>query len=294
MSENHIDFKVDYKNIKIFDEANTDNIAYPLVLSVPHKGQFFPEEFLKATTMSRSELRKNEDAFVDELVIEASNHGIPMIAMNIARSFIDVNRDKIEIDPTMFYNYPNPETAMGRRCRLGLGVIHRITAKNHPIYNGLLDYNETKERFINVYDVYHRRLQHLIDKCLQKFGFCFVLDCHSMPSEICTLLQDTQKIDFCLGTLFDQSCTEEMHAFFKHGLEQKNYYVSDNCPYSGAYITFNYCQPRRKIYTMQMEVNRGLYMNERSYKKKSEFSTICNDISQNIIDFANFLLDLKK
>lgn len=294
MSEKHLDFKIDYKKIKIFDEFNTDNIQYPLVLSVPHKGQYFPEEFLKATSMSISELRKNEDAFVDELVLEASNKGIPMIAMNIARSFIDVNRDKIELDSTMFYNHPSQEPNMGRRCRLGLGVIHRITVKNHQIYDGLLDYNEVQERFVNIYDAYHKRLQQLIDKCMQKFGFCFVLDCHSMPSEICTLLQDTQKIDFCLGTLFDQSCPSEMHDFFKQGLERKNYYVSDNCPYSGAYITFNYCQPRRKIYTMQVEINRGLYMDERCYKKNNDFSKACDDVSQNIIDFANFLLDFKK
>jgi len=294
MSEKHLDFKVNYKKIKIFDEFNSDNIKYPLVLSVPHKGQYFPEEFLAISSKSPMELRKNEDAFVDELVLTASNQGIPMIAMNIARAFIDVNRDKIEIDPTMFYNHPNPESAMGRRCRLGLGVIHRITTKNNQIYDGLLNYYEVEERFANVYDVYHKRLQQLIDKCMQKFGFCFVLDCHSMPSEICTLLQDTQKIDFCLGTLFEQSCPSEMHDFFKQGLEQKKYYVSDNCPYSGAYITFNYCQPRRKIYTMQVEINRGLYMDERSYIKNDCFSNICADVSQNIIDFANFLLDFKK
>ena len=294
MPENHLDLKIDYTKIKIFDEFNTDNIQYPVILSVPHKGQLFPEEFLHATAVSRMELRKNEDAFVDELIFHASEQGMPMIAMNIARSFIDVNRDKLELDPTMFYNYPDFPLAMGRRCRLGLGVVHRITARNHPIYKGLLNYYEVQERFTKIYDVYHKRLQQLIDKCLKKFGICFVLDCHSMPSEICTLLQDTQRIDFCLGTLFDQSCPEELHAFFKSGLEQKNYYVSDNSPYAGAYITFNYCQPRRKIYTMQMEVNRGLYMDEHSYKKNNCFSSVCMDISQNIIEFANFLLDFKK
>lgn len=294
MPENHLDIKIDYTKLKIFDDYNTENIRFPLVLSVPHKGQVFPEAFLHATAVSRSELRRNEDAFVDELVMPASQHGIPMIAMNIARAFVDVNRDKMEIDPTMFYNYPYTELSMGRRCRLGLGVIHRITAKNHPIYKGLLNYDEIQERFTHIYDAYHKRLQQLVDKCLKKFGMCFVLDCHSMPSEICTLLADTQKIDFCLGTLFDQSCPSEMHQFFKKGLEQKCYYISDNSPYSGAYITFNYCQPRRKIYTMQMEVNRGLYMDEHHYKKNDCFSTICRDISGNIIDFANFLLDLKK
>ena len=293
MSENHLDIQIDYSKIKIFEEYNTDNINYPLVLSVPHSGKFFPEAFLQTTAVSLMELRRNEDAFMDELARPASDAGIPMIAMNISRSFIDVNRDKIELDPTMFYNYPTTDLTMGRRCRLGLGVIHRITAKNHPIYKGLLNYNEIQERFSKIYDAYHKRLQQLIDKTLKKFGMCFVLDCHSMPSEICSLLQETQRIDFCLGTLFDQSCPEIMHGYFKSGLEKQGYYISDNSPYSGAYITFNYCQPRRKIYTMQMEVNRGLYMDEQSFMKKDAFSDTCANVSKNIINFSHFLLDLK-
>ncbi len=295
MPENKLSFRVDYSKLKIFDEFNSKDIIYPIVLSVPHKGQVFPEEFLNIVTCDVQELRRNEDAFVDELIKPASDAGIPMLAMNLGRAFIDVNRDKIELDPSMFYNYPVQEPVSGgRRCRLGLGVIHRITAPNKSIYNGLLDYEEVLERFRFVYDAYHKRLQQLIDKCLQKFGFCFVLDCHSMPSEICTLLQDTQRIDFCLGTLFEQSCPPEMHDFFKQGLVEKNYYVSDNCPYSGAYITFNCCQPRRHIYTMQMEINRGLYMNERQFKKNKDFSMLCNAVSQNIVEFGKFLLDFKK
>ena len=158
----------------------------------------------------------------------------------------------------------------------------------------MLNYQEIQERFEKIYDTYHKRLQQLIDKCVKKFGMCFVLDCHSMPSEICSLLQDTQKIDFCLGTLFDQSCPIELHESFRKLLEQKNYYISNNTPYSGAYITFNYCQPRRKIYTMQIEINRGLYMDEYSYRKNDGFSEVCDDVSQTIIDFAKILLDFKK
>lgn len=273
LADKKLDFKVDYSKLNIFDEYNSKDIKFPMVLSVPHKGMLFPKEFLANSRCGIDELRSNEDSFVDELVKKASDAGIPMVAMNIARSFVDVNRDKIELDPTMFYNHPhaNESNIGGRRCRVGLGVIHRITAKNHSIYDGLLDYNEVTERFARVYDPYHKKLQQLIDKVIKKFGFCLVLDCHSMPSEICSLMQDTAKIDFCLGTLFEQSCPAEMHDIFKQQLEEDGYNVADNCPYSGAYITFNYCQPRKGIYTMQMEINRGLYMNERVYKKITHF-----------------------
>lgn len=282
LADKKLDFKVDYSKLNIFDEYNSKDIKFPMVLSVPHKGMLFPEEFLANSRCGIDELRSNEDSFVDELVKKASDAGIPMVAMNIARSFVDVNRDKIELDPTMFYNHPhaNESNIGGRRCRVGLGVIHRITAKNHSIYDGLLDYNEVTERFAQVYDPYHKKLQQLIDKVIKKFGFCLVLDCHSMPSEICSLMQDTAKIDFCLGTLFEQSCPAEMHDIFKQQLEEDGYNVADNCPYSGAYITFNYCQPRKGIYTMQMEINRGLYMNERVYKKITHFQCLATTFAK--------------
>ena len=262
MADKKLDFKVDYSKLNIFDEYNSKDIKFPMVLSVPHKGMLFPEEFLANSRCGIDELRSNEDSFVDELVKKASDAGIPMVAMNIARSFVDVNRDKIELDPTMFYNHPhaNESNIGGRRCRVGLGVIHRITAKNHSIYDGLLDYNEVTERFARVYDPYHKKLQQLIDKVIKKFGFCLVLDCHSMPSEICSLMQDTAKIDFCLGTLFEQSCPAEMHDIFKQ----------------------------------QMEINRGLYMNERVYKKNNAFSMLSDNICKAILRLGNFLLDFKK
>lgn len=245
MTEKKIDFKVDYSKLNIISEHNTKEPRYPMVLSVPHSGRVFPQEFLDRVDVSLNELRSNEDPFVDELVMEASNLGIPMVALNIGRAFIDVNRDAIEIDPAMFYNYPEQEMMIGnKRCRVGLGLFHRITAGRKNIYDGLLNYHEAEERIQNVYNPYHAHLQKLIDRTAKKFGFCLVLDCHSMPSKICNIMQDNRQIEFCLGTLFEQSCPSEMYEFFMQHLKQK-YNVSLDCPYSGAHISFNYCQPRK-------------------------------------------------
>ena len=90
MSEKHIKFQVDYSKLKVVNEYNTKNQRYPLVLSVPHSGTVFPEEFIENVAVSENELRSNEDPFVDELVAEASDLGIPMISLNIGRAFIDV------------------------------------------------------------------------------------------------------------------------------------------------------------------------------------------------------------
>ncbi len=292
MLNKHCDFKIDYSHLTVYKEAGTDNILFPLLISVPHAGRFFPKEFLENTRLTEKQLRGNEDLFVDELVFPLAENGIPVLCMNLARSFIDVNRDKIELDSKMFYDYPEDKIAIeNNRCRFGLGLIHRIDVDNQQIYDGLLSYYEVQDRIKYVYDAYHKRLQQLINKCCKKFGFCCVLDCHSMPSKICKIIPESPHIDFCLGDLFSQSCPPKYTAVLQNSLQSCGYTVTANVPYSGAFTTFNYCQPRKKIYTLQIEINRETYADEKELEKNERFQTVSNDINGVILSFAKKLLD---
>ena len=295
MTDKRLDFRVNYKNLNIFEEFNTKEIKFPVVLSSPHSGTMFPPEFLENTVLSEKELRTSEDCFVTEIIREASDAGIPLLSMNIPRTFIDVNRDKIELDDKMFFDVPQKSDTVGsRRCRVGLGVVHRIVYQNKNIYDGLLSSQEVAERIKNVYDPYHKRLKQLVDKCVRKFGFCLLVDCHSMPSIICNIMNESKPLDFCLCTLFDESCPTQMSEFLSRELENKNYRVEFNRPYAGAYIAFNYCQPRKNIYTLQIEINRSLYMHEKTYKKNKYFQKVSCDVCESLVKLAHFLLDLKK
>lgn len=295
MDNKKLDFRVNYKNIKIFEEFNVKDPQFPIVLSSPHSGNLFPPEFLENSALSEKELRSSEDCFVSEIIKEASDAGIPLISMNIPRTFVDANRDKIEIDDKMFFDAPQSSNNAGsRRCRVGLGVIHRIVYPNKNIYDGLLSYQEGMDRIKYVYDAYHKRLKQLVDKCVRKFGFCLLVDCHSMPSMICNIMNEEKPLDFCICTLFDESCPTQMSEFLSKALEKFDYRVEFNRPYAGAYIAFNYCQPRKNIYTLQLEINRSLYMNEKSLSKNKHFQSVSHNISQSILALANFLLDFKK
>ena len=290
-----ISFKVDYKKYRITEEWNCENPQYPIVLSSPHSGQVFPEEFLANTGLTVNELRSSEDSFVSEIVKPASDAGIPLLSMNISRAFIDINRDKIEIDESMYYDLPQPSASLGsRRCRVGLGVIHRAVAQTKNIYAGLISYDEVQERIKNVYDVYHKRLKQLVDRCYKKFGLCLLVDCHSMPAQICGIMNESKPIDFSFGTLFDESCPPELSSRLAQSLEKYGYRVEFNRPYSGGFITFNYCQPRKNIFTLQIEANRSLYMHENVYKKNPKFQEVSNNISESLVELGKFLLDFKK
>lgn len=290
MENQKCNFKIDYRQMKIYEDYNIDDMKYPLILSIPHSGTYFPPEFLQQVNDDVKTLRHNEDLLVDALLQNAIDFGLPTIKMLVSRIFIDLNRDRLELDPAMFYNYPqNKDILYDKHCRVGLGVVHRINYLRQPLYKGLLDYHEVEKRLKNVYDVYHDRLQKIIDKCLKKFGFCLLLDCHSMPSKICSIIDDRSGIDICLGNLFSQSCPQDMSDFLAGQFWNKNYNVEFNCPYSGAFITFNYCQPRKKIYTLQLEINRALYADEDKLCPNERFDTMADDVCEAVINLAQSL-----
>ncbi len=281
---------IDYSGLSVYTQANENNLSWPLIISIPHAGKIFPHEFLQASPLNIQELRSTEDLFVDEMLFPLAEKGLSIISLNIARAFIDVNRDKIELDEKMFEDYPADKIVFeNSRCRSGFGLIHRVNAQSKPIYKDLLSYQEVQQRIKNIYDIYHKRLNFLINRCVQKFGFCYLLDCHSMPSKICSIMQDDSKIDICIGDLFSQSCPIQKSDVLIEALRQKGYQVVKNIPYSGAYTTFNYCQPRKNIYTLQLEVNRALYADEKTLSLNTNFEKLQKNLSSSILEFAEQL-----
>lgn len=275
---------IDYSNIKILEKFNDKKINFPVILSIPHSGTIFPKEFLKKTELSINELRTSEDPYIDELVAPLIEKGFCALKLNLSRAFIDVNRDKIEIDEQMFFDYPQDEMNINsRRSRLGHGVIPRINSENKNIYQEKISYDEAMERIENVYDVYHKELAELIEKCHKQFGTCLVLDLHSMPSKVCKIMIDEQQVDFCISNLFEQSAPEKMWKKLGEQLSLFGYRVEYNRPYSGGFITFYYCQPKNNIYTIQIEMNRSLYIDEQTLEKAPSFETLKNHICQSIL-----------
>ena len=107
-------------------------------------------------------------------------------------------------------------------------------------------------------------------------------------------MTEERPVEFCLCTLFDESCPPHISSRLYGALEKEGYRVEYNRPYAGAYITFNYCQPRKNIFTLQLEINRRLYMDENVYKKTDDFQKVSEDVCESLISLGKFLLDSQK
>src|SRR5438128_267211 len=74
----------------------------PLVFASPHSGRLYPEDMMSAAALDAVSIRRSEDAFVDDLIAQATDHGAALITAGVARAYIDLNREPFELDPGMF------------------------------------------------------------------------------------------------------------------------------------------------------------------------------------------------
>ena len=239
-----------------------------------YKRQVYPPAFLAASRLDGLALRRSEDAHVDRLFAPVVDLGAPLMRAHFPRAFLDVNREPYELDPRMF-DGRLPAFANTRSMRVagGLGTIPRLVADGQEIYRGRLPVAAAVERIEALYKPYHRALRSLIQRTARQFGHAILIDCHSMPSS--SLGRDeAARADIILGDRFGTACAPILIDAFEHHLRARGYRVLRNKPYAGGFITEHYGEPNVERHALQIEINRGLYMNEASLAITPGFSEL--------------------
>ncbi len=58
-----------------FSILGAESQRVPLIFNSPHSGRIYPSVFVEASRLSAKALRKSEDAYVEELLASAPEHG---------------------------------------------------------------------------------------------------------------------------------------------------------------------------------------------------------------------------
>ncbi len=255
--------------------APTGGVAGPLVFASPHSGRIYPPGLMAATRLDARAIRRSEDAHVDALIGGAPEHGISLIAARMARAWLDVNREPWELDPAMFDDelppYARVRTA---KVAAGLGAIARIVGDGQEIYSGKLSFAEAVDRVETVHLPYHAALADLVGRARQAWGAAVLVDWHSMPSAA------GPAWDMVLGDRFGGACAPAVPRLVEEALRSMGYRVARNAPYAGGYTTQHYGRPQRKVHALQIEINRALYMDERTLDPTAGFGTLKRDLGQ--------------
>lgn len=252
----------------------------PVIFCSPHSGRVYPQSFLAASRLRGLTLRKSEDCFVDELFAAAPKYGAPLIAARFPRAYVDVNREPFELDPDLFTE-PIPAFANAQSVRVtgGLGTIPRIVADGEDIYAGRLPLAVGFERIERLYQPFHQALNDLIESARQRHGYAILIDCHSMPSTIIGQ-PHTARPHIVLGDRFGGSCDARLTRLMRSALGAMNYDVQLNRPYAGGFITEHYGNPRQGVHSIQIEINRALYMDEDRLERLKGFDKLAASLER--------------
>ena len=252
----------------------------PLVFASPHSGSDYPADFLASSRLDPISLRRSEDSFVHEIFGCAPEMGAPLLHALFPRAFVDPNREPYELDPAVFRDrLPPYANTSSPRVAAGLGTIARVVANGASIYRRKLSLEEGLERIRSYYWPYHEALRSLVESTKERFGYCILVDCHSMPSSsrpsrsACTAA-------FVLGDCHGTTCAPIVTQTVERVLSAKDYLVVRNTPYAGGFVTRHYGKPQARVHCLQIEINRHIYMDESRIERRPALQALAQDMRE--------------
>lgn len=253
----------------------------PLVLDSPHSGTRYPDDF--GAAVGREQLRASEDSFVDELYSAGPGLGATLIAAEFPRSYIDPNRSLLDIDASLL-EAPWPGPAIpSRKTQLGIGLIWRMLDSGDPIYSRKLSVEEVKRRIVEYHQPYQRAVKDALDEAHDHFGAVWHINCHSMPALSGRISEEgpgKPRADFVLGDRDGTTCEPAFTELAAKTLRGMGYEVKINDPYKGVELVRAFSDPATQRHSLQIEVNRRLYMDERTREKSAGFEKLRADIGR--------------
>lgn len=238
-----------------------------LVLDSPHSGTHYPADFRYACPLA--DLRRAEDTHVEKLYAFAPALGAAWVEAHFPRSYLDANRNATEVDESLLdAPWPDPlETDPARlsKVRLGKGLIWRLTDEGLPIYQRRLSVDEVRSRIARCWQPYHEAVAQAVAAAHQRHGHCIHLNCHSMPAVAASHATDfpgQAHPDFVLGNRDHTTSSPALLQWLADFLQARGYSVALNHPYKGVELVRRHSDPAQQRHSVQLEINRKLYMDE--------------------------------
>lgn len=275
----------------IYQIDRPEGLSGPFVFDSPHSGSVYPADFNFACNADL--LAKAEDTCVDQLFENVPAHGAPFLKALFPRTYIDPNRMEDDIDEELLLSrWPTPVSKDGRSS-VGHGLIRRLIRPGYPIYDRKLGVEEIQSRIQTYYVPYHAALKALLDKAYYDHGQVWHINCHSMPSSSAYASPGStfrplagNQVDMVLGTRDGTTCDADFAREIRTYLQGMGYRVSINNPYKGMELLRRYADPVRGRHSLQIEINKALYLNEETNEISRGFNDLKNNIDK-LLDFMN-------
>lgn len=262
-----------------------------LVCDSPHSGTQYPDDFGYAVALN--DLRLCEDTHVEGLWSGVPEVGGALLHAHFPRSYIDANRASTDIEAALLSEPWPGELRPSDRCtRLGNGLLYSKTTTLTPIYARRLSVGEVRHRIESCWQPYREALRALIERTRTRHGRAWHLNLHSMPSNAYARLGlDSSRplADVVLGDLRGVSCSAAFTRCVGGAFECLGYTVAINDPYIGQDLLREHGRPESGCESLQIELNRKLYLDETTRERSARFERMRHDIDRVLQEIARFV-----
>ncbi|KGJ99291.1 N-formylglutamate amidohydrolase [Thalassotalea sp. ND16A] len=260
----------------------------PLVFDSPHSGIHVPTDF--QSNASAAQLKTGWDAFIEHLWQDVVAIGGHLLHANFSRMYIDPNRAPNDIDPALV-DSPWQGCQPTKYSERGMGLIRRYALPDVAMYQQPLTRAEVEQRIASYYQPYHQTLATTLEQLHSQFGAVWHIDCHSMKSKGNAMNIDSgaSRPDIILGDNDGLCAGAEFVEVVEQAFVNLGYNVVRNDPYKGGYLITHYSNVKANRHSMQIEINRALYMNEKEFTLNDNYFNFKKDLTSVANDIAKYV-----
>ncbi|MBR0414668.1 MAG: N-formylglutamate amidohydrolase [Clostridia bacterium] len=232
-----------------------------VILHIPHASVTIPAEYRSSFVADIAvQLKHMTDWYTDELFALPAQR----LVFPVSRLVCDVERFRADAGE------PMAAQGMGACYTRGYdrAVLRHLSAA------------QRESILRRYYDPHHAAFERLVRAGLLAAETCLVVDCHSfsaipLPYEPD---QNPDRADICIGT--DAFHTPPALANqLARAFRERGYRVTINQPYAGSIVPLAFFGKEKRVQSVMIEVNRGLYLGE-NCEKLPAFSRLREDIAE--------------
>lgn len=258
----------------------------PLLVDVSRSGREYPKEF--RSPLPFTAVHDNVSMYVEDLWSGAPGVGATLLYCSFPNTWIDVNRSEKDMDPAVVDGEWPAKLEPTARTLEGLGLIKTRARYGEAFQERKLGVAEIEERLNRYYRAYHAELARIAGALHARFGRLIQISCHCMSAVGAPTHPDAGKAraDFCVSDLRGKTASQAAMALVVDTLRSYGYSVSVNAPYVGNELIRRIGDPARGIDSIQVEINKKLFMDTATFRATGGLARVMADIDKLLATLA--------
>jgi N-formylglutamate amidohydrolase len=259
----------------------------PLIVDVSRSGREYPPEY--RSPLPFTTVHDNVSMYVEDLYGGAPLAGATLLYCSFPNTWIDVNRDELDLDPAVVAGEWPVELKPTPRTLEGLGLVKSRSRHGEPFQERKLAVTEIEERLTQYYRPYHAELRRIVEEMYVRCGIVRQISCHCMSAVGAPTHPDAgrPRPDFCISDLRGRTSSPDFFALIVDTLKSMDYSVGINDPYIGNVLIGRHGNPARGVDSVQIEVNKKLCMDTKTFRKTEGYAELKANIDRLLLIVAD-------